>query len=65
MAHTALAVFLCVKHGHIRIMVGRAGEPKGSPGYMMTGYANPVRLTTSLIGVNGGDYSSIEMGLSS
>ncbi|EHP7746010.1 hypothetical protein KP134_004434 [Salmonella enterica] len=32
MTHTALAVFLCVKHGHIRIMGGRAGEPKGSPG---------------------------------
>ncbi|EGI5795747.1 hypothetical protein VS55_004773 [Salmonella enterica subsp. enterica serovar Othmarschen] len=32
MAHTALAVFLCVKHSHIRIMVGCAGEPKGSPG---------------------------------
>ncbi|EET4540988.1 hypothetical protein J3716_004388 [Salmonella enterica subsp. enterica serovar Infantis] len=27
MAHTALAVFLCVKHGYTRIMVGRAGEP--------------------------------------
>ncbi|MDH0321273.1 ash family protein [Citrobacter freundii] len=24
--------FLCVKHGHIRIMVGRAGQPKGWPG---------------------------------
>ncbi|EAU1850837.1 hypothetical protein D5422_23180 [Salmonella enterica] len=27
MAHTALAVFLCVKHSYTRIMVGRAGEP--------------------------------------
>ena len=52
---TALAVFLCVKHGHIRIMVGRAGAEQSAPGFMMTGYANPVRLTTSLIGVSGGD----------
>ncbi|EEZ4525777.1 ash family protein [Escherichia coli] len=29
---------------------------------MMTGYANPVRLTTSLIGVSGGDYSNIKTG---
>ncbi|WP_237157392.1 ash family protein [Serratia plymuthica] len=28
-------------------MVGRAGEPKGSPGSLLTGSANPVRLTTS------------------
>ncbi|EKS5216218.1 ash family protein, partial [Salmonella enterica] len=27
----AFAVFLCVKHGHIRIMVGRAGQPQGWP----------------------------------
>ncbi|MGC2910360.1 ash family protein [Serratia marcescens] len=27
-------------------MVGRAGEPKGSPGSLVTGSANPVRLTT-------------------
>ncbi|HCS4653992.1 TPA: ash family protein [Escherichia coli] len=26
MAHTALAVFLCVKHCYTPIMVGRAGE---------------------------------------
>ncbi|ELJ2388762.1 TPA: hypothetical protein SI451_000723 [Escherichia coli] len=30
------------------------GEPKGSP-VGFSGYANPVRLTTSLIGVRGGD----------
>ncbi|HHR0785423.1 TPA: hypothetical protein ACS26G_000191 [Escherichia coli] len=32
-------------------MVGRAGAEKSAPGFVMTGYANPVRLTTSLIGV--------------
>lgn len=31
----ALAVFLCQVHGHIQIMVGRAGEPKGSPGFLI------------------------------
>ena len=36
-------------------MVGRAGAEKSAPGFVMTGYANPVRLTTSLIGVRGGD----------
>ncbi|RJX84462.1 hypothetical protein D3822_30115 [Escherichia coli] len=47
----AFAVF-CVKHCHIRIMVGRAGAEKSAPGFVMTGYANPVRLTTSLIEQN-------------
>nr|WP_242507555.1 ash family protein [Serratia proteamaculans] len=28
-------------------MVGRAGEPKGSPGSFLTGSSNPARLTTS------------------
>ncbi|HBD1954274.1 TPA: ash family protein [Escherichia coli] len=52
----AFAVFFCVKHCHIRIMVGRAGAEKSAPGFVMTGYANPVRLTTSLIGVRCGDH---------
>ncbi|MEY0513124.1 ash family protein [Providencia manganoxydans] len=43
-------------HGHIQIMVGRAGELKGSPGFIVTGSSNPVRLTTILeIGTSGGD----------
>ncbi|ECI5955674.1 hypothetical protein AHV43_18565 [Salmonella enterica subsp. enterica] len=46
-AHSrAQAVFLCVKHGHIRIMVGRAGQPKGWPVPMVAGILTPVRLTT-------------------
>lgn len=36
-------------------MVGWAGEPKGSPGSSVTGYANPVQFTTSQIGVCGGE----------
>jgi len=55
----AYAVFLCVKHCHISIMVGRAGEPKGSPVSMVAGYANPVRLTTLEIGVSGGELSKL------
>lgn len=43
----AFAVFLCVKHSHIRIMVGRAGQPQGWPGSVMTGILTPVRLTTN------------------
>ncbi|EOC0702339.1 ash family protein [Salmonella enterica subsp. enterica serovar Kokomlemle] len=42
----AFAVFLCVKHCHIRIMVGRAGQPQGWPGSTLTGILTPVRLTT-------------------
>ncbi|ULH13740.1 ash family protein [Serratia marcescens] len=30
-------------------MVGRAGQPKGWPGSLLTGSANPVRLTTPRI----------------
>lgn len=53
---TAPAVFLCVKHGHIyESMVGRAGEPKGSPGSFVTGTANLVRLTTPSFAAKGGD----------
>ncbi|WP_123058028.1 ash family protein [Escherichia albertii] len=57
MAHTALAVFLCVKHCYTRIMVGRAGAEKSAPVCHCAGYANPVRLTTILIGVIDGDSS--------
>lgn len=43
----AFAVFLCVKHGHIRIMVRRAGQPQGWPGSVMTGISTPACLTTN------------------
>ncbi|KKF34459.1 ash family protein [Erwinia tracheiphila] len=42
----ANAVFLCAKHGHISIMVGRAGPASAGPGSVLTGIATPVRLTT-------------------
>ncbi|ASQ76836.1 ash family protein [Enterobacter hormaechei] len=51
---TRQRLFYCRAHSHIRIMVGRAGAEKSAP-VPFPGYANPVRLTTSLIGVNGGD----------
>lgn len=53
---TAPAVFLCAKHCHnYASMVGRAGEPKGSPGSFVTGTANLVRLTTPSFAAKGGD----------
>ncbi|EAQ6132302.1 transcriptional regulator [Salmonella enterica] len=56
MAHNrAQAVFLRAKYSLIRIMVGRTGQPKGWPGSMMTGSANPVRLTTHEICTSGGE----------
>ncbi|EET3935129.1 Rha family transcriptional regulator [Escherichia coli] len=56
MAHNrAQAVFLCVMHSHIQIMVGRAGQPQGWPVSMMTGCSNPVRLTTHEIATSGGE----------
>lgn len=62
MAHNrAQAVFLCVKHGHIRIMVGRVGASSEAPGSMMTGNANPARLTTHEIGVSGGELTKLIM----
>ncbi|MCQ1824493.1 Rha family phage regulatory protein [Escherichia coli] len=51
----AQAVFLCVMHSHIQIMVGRAGQPQGWPGSLVTGSANPVRLTTHEICTSGGE----------
>lgn len=50
MAHNrAQAVFLCVMHSSIQIMVGRAGQPQGWPGSMLTGISTPVRLTALMV----------------
>lgn len=51
----AQAVFLCVMHSHIQIMVRRAGQPQGWPGSVMTGCSNPVRLTAHEIATSGGE----------
>ncbi|HBA8723187.1 TPA: transcriptional regulator [Escherichia coli] len=45
----AQAVFLCVMHSHIQIMVGRAGQPQGWPGSLVTGISTPGRLTTLMV----------------
>ncbi|HFL4487992.1 TPA: ash family protein [Escherichia coli] len=52
----ARAVFSCHEHCYAQIMVGRAGASQDAPGSSVTGYANPVRLTTSVIGVPCGEY---------
>ncbi|EFZ4076262.1 transcriptional regulator, partial [Shigella flexneri] len=51
----AQAVFLCVMHSHIQIMVRRAGQPQGWPVSVVTGSANPARLTTHEICTSGGE----------
>ncbi|EDV4827172.1 peptidase [Salmonella enterica] len=58
----AFAVFLCVKHCHIRIMVGRAGQPQGWPGSTLTGISTPVRLTTyQVVESLGGELSKLNV----
>ncbi|EKJ9384403.1 ash family protein [Salmonella enterica] len=43
----ASGFFTCQASSHpFRIMVGRMGEPKGSPGSLVAGFCSPVRLTT-------------------
>ncbi|EDQ2390388.1 transcriptional regulator [Salmonella enterica subsp. enterica] len=57
----ASAVFLRAKHGLIRIMVGRAGQPQGWPGSLVTGCSNPVRLTTHEIATSGGELINLTL----
>lgn len=45
---------LCIHRSFSKIMVARAGQPSGWPVSNKAGYANPVRATTSEIGVSGG-----------
>lgn len=52
--YDAPASFLSSALTHARIMVGWAGEPKGSPVSLITGSSNPVQFTTSEIGTSGG-----------
>lgn len=58
----AHAVFSCHEHCYAQIMVGRAGASQDAPGSMLTGYANPVRLTTSVIGVPCGEFIEFNIG---
>lgn len=43
------------------VMVARAGQPSGWPVPIEAGYANPVRATTSEIGVSGGSSNRYSM----
>ncbi|EFJ9345283.1 hypothetical protein AWO35_003174 [Escherichia coli] len=58
----AHAIFSCHEHCYAQIMVGRAGASQDAPGSMLTGYANPVRLTTSVIGVPCGEFFEFNIG---
>ncbi|EAO8872761.1 hypothetical protein E2W84_25530, partial [Salmonella enterica] len=42
-----------------RIMAGRTGEPKGSPGSFVAGSSNPVRLATQSLEPLGGELSQL------
>lgn len=56
----AQAVFLCVMHSHIQIMVGRAGQPQGWPVSVVAGISTPVRLATLMVVENlGGELSKL------
>lgn len=57
----APASFLSSASTHTQIMVGWAGEPKGSPVSMCAGKTNPAQLTTSKIGLFGGENISLHM----
>ncbi|HFO2261533.1 Rha family phage regulatory protein [Escherichia coli] len=53
----AHAVFSYHEHCYAQIMVGRTGPTSVGPGSVVSGNANPVRLTTSVIGVPCGEFS--------
>ncbi|EFG0072699.1 peptidase [Escherichia coli] len=52
--YDAPASFLSSALTHARIMVGWAGEPKGSPVSLIAGSSNPVQSATSELGTSGG-----------
>lgn len=60
--HTATqtrpASFLLSQHNRTRIMVGCVGASHEAPVSVCAGYANPAQLTTSEIGVSGGELIS-------
>ncbi|EMD3032214.1 ash family protein [Salmonella enterica] len=56
----ASGFFTCIASSRlfIRIMARRAGEPKGSPGSVVAGTANPVRLATPSFAASGGELTA-------
>ena len=57
--YDASASFLSSMLAHARIMVGWAGEPKGSPVSLSAGTANPVQFTTHEFRSSGGGSFSL------
>lgn len=57
--YDAPASFLSSMLTHARIMVGWAGEPKGSPVSLSAGSSNPVQSATSELGTSGGGSFSL------
>ncbi|HAU3360250.1 TPA: ash family protein [Salmonella enterica subsp. salamae] len=56
----ASGFFTCDALPHLfRIMAGRTGQPKGWPGSLLTGSANPVRLTTPEFRTSDGELSQL------
>ncbi|EBU5257406.1 hypothetical protein CYO14_23125, partial [Salmonella enterica] len=58
-AHNRASGFFMCASSHLCIMVGRTGEPKGSPGSCLAGSSNPVRLTTPSLEPLGGELSQL------
>lgn len=61
-AHSRASGFFTCKASSrlfIRIMAGRMGEPKGSPGSFVAGRSNPVRLATLSLEPLGGELSQL------
>ncbi|EGH3360317.1 ash family protein [Salmonella enterica] len=60
-AHSrASGFFTCQASSHpFRIMVGRMGEPQGSPGSSLAGFCSPVRLTTHEPANSSGELSQL------
>ncbi|EEM8924055.1 hypothetical protein GL409_03195 [Salmonella enterica] len=61
-AHSRASGFFTCKASSrlfIRIMAGRMGEPKGSPGSCVAGSSNPVRLATLSLEPLGGELSQL------
>ncbi|ECC2479732.1 hypothetical protein FOK40_25625, partial [Salmonella enterica] len=56
----ASGFFTCQASSHpFRIMVGRTGEPQGSPGSCVAGFCSPVRLTTHEPANSSGELSQL------
>ncbi|EOV4132823.1 ash family protein, partial [Yersinia enterocolitica] len=59
-AHNRASGFFMRKaRPHLRTMVRRAGAPSGAPGSLVSGKANPVRLTTLSISLECGELIQI------